>query len=324
MSKGKLHSWFRILQWGIALGAIAYVSWRLYQDREGLAAAWQAFLDHPGWLLLALAGVFPNLWLESEKWRLIVRRIYPNTGRRQAFLAVLAGMASGIFTPNRIGEYAGRIMYLRTGKRVEAVFATFYDRICQLAVTLLVGAVALAWIPTDQPIFDPAFDRAVAWLAGISTVLVLCFLVWPQLPARLVPVRFREREGHWLQQLYDAPQHLDRNLLIRVFALSALRYLVFSLQFALLLLAFGLTRDWGQALFLISLFFLLKSLVPVLGVMELGLRETVALQVFGWAGMGASGIVSATFLLYLINIVLPTLAGVYAIWALDRRKEVEA
>lgn len=321
MSRSAASIWPRLLKWGITLMALSYVAWRLWEEHADLSEGWKAVQRHPGYFVAAILLVVLNIGSEAEKWRMMVSRIYPEVGRRTAFKAVLAGMASGIFTPNRIGEYAGRVLFLRAGKRVEAVFATFLDRICQLAVTLFVGTVALSFaIRQDNAIFDPAFDRVILTLAWISLGLVLLFLLFPHIPTKLIPSRFSEKPESWLGQLRHAPETLDRTLLLRILLLSALRYAVFSTQFVLLLLAFELTSDLALAYFLIALFFLLKSLVPVLGIMELGLRETVALQVFGWAGMGAAGIVQSTFLLYLINIVLPTLAGVVALWSLNAEK----
>ena len=313
----KRSPWAGLLKLGVSLAAIGYVAWRLWDDRDALVEAWLA-LDGLGWAMLAAAVllVAPNVGLEAGKWRMMVKEIYPELGLGKAVRAVLAGMASGIFTPNRIGEYAGRVLYLEKGRRVEAIVATFVDRICQMGVTLAAGCAAFGVVfqmdsARLQHVISPESDQFIFWISLASLGVFLAFVIAPSFVSRLIPESWTRWD--WLRQVKVEGARLRSTLLLRVFALSALRYATFLSQYILLLLAMGMAISLGEALVCCALVFLLKSVVPLPGIMELGVRETVALAVFGAFGFADAPAVQATFLLYLVNIVLPTLAGVWAL-----------
>jgi len=301
-----------LIKAAIGVAAISYVVWKTWEDRETLVQTWEE-LDSSGLGLMALTVVLliPNLWLEALKWRRMLRPHYPEVSQRLALKAVLAGMASGIFTPNRIGEYAGRVLYLEVGKRVEAMVGTFVDRISQLAVTLAMGLFVLLGKPSQETYLGTEVERGLIVIAGISLGLILVLLVFPRTFAKLIP-EFLLRYA-WVRQVKQAGTTMDRNQVMAVFALSLLRYAVFSTQFVLLLYAMGWPVDAWTAYRLVALVFLAKSVVPVPGIMELGVRETIALQVFSVVNLPAASAVQSTFFLYLINIILPTLVGVAAL-----------
>lgn len=306
-----------MLKWAVSLAALGYVGWRLWDDRDALADAWLG-LDAGGFSMLSLAVVLvvPNIMLEAAKWRLMVREIYPGLGFGKAVRAVLAGMAAGIFTPNRIGEYAGRVLYLERGHRVEAIVATFVDRICQMGVTLTAGCIALGLaLQTGtgrlETLLSKEADGTIFALSLGGLALFAAFVLAPSFVARTIPARWTRRD--WIRQVKVEGARLRSGLLLRVYGLAVLRYAVFLGQFVLLLWAMGMAITLGEAIVACALVFLLKSVVPLPGIMELGLRETVALTVFGAFGFPDAPAVQATFLLYLVNIVLPTLAGVWAL-----------
>ena len=53
-----------------------------------------------------------NWSIEAIKWRLLIKKMQPITFI-EALKGVLSGVAVGTFTPNRIGEFGGRILYLK-------------------------------------------------------------------------------------------------------------------------------------------------------------------------------------------------------------------
>lgn len=64
------------------------------------------------WLILA-CFLIPFNWLaETQKWHQFVSR-YQKFSKWQAYKAVLAGVSFSLFTPNRVGEYGGRILFVQ-------------------------------------------------------------------------------------------------------------------------------------------------------------------------------------------------------------------
>lgn len=309
----------------MTLLAVAYVGWKVHQKWDVILSMWAQPWRAGQWacLVLSILLMAVNYGLEAQKWRLMVRPFYPGLRLLPATLAVFAGMAAGVFTPNRIGEYAGRILFLKEGKRVEAILATFVDRICQLFVTLLGGILALVALlllaGPDLPgkiLGDPLSRAMFVFLSVVLGGVTLVMALLPKQFAALIPSRWNR--AAWVRKARFALQHLDLRLVGKVMALAALRYLVFSSQYLLLMYAFHYEGSPWDGYWMIALIFLGKSVLPVMGLLELGAREAVALVVMTAFGAAEAIAIGSTLMLYLVNLLLPTLLGVVA---LQRIKE---
>ena len=315
----------KLLQWLVSLLALGYVSWKLWEDRTSLAEIWNHIgWENIGWIALAALLVIPNLGLEALKWRQVLHPLYPDVTLKQSTKAILAGMATGIWTPGKVGEYAGRVLYLKEGQRMGALLATFIDRLCQLTITLLAGVWGLSPLASGRPedaLFSEEVDKGLYFLTLLSLTLTITFLLSPSQLTSRIPESWTRRK--WLKDLKEAPQHFQEKDLIPVLAMAALRYIVFTSQYLILLLAFGYEGSLQMAVLMIMVVFVAKSVVPVPGILELGIRESIAVQAFAWIGLGAAPAIQATLLLYLINILLPTLVGVWMLRGWQNEKEQE-
>ena len=79
-----------------------------------------------------------NWTIETFKWKLAVQKIQ-RVGFFTAFKAVLSGVSFSVTTPNRVGEYLGRVLYMDEGNRIKAISLTIAGSMSQLLVTLLMG-----------------------------------------------------------------------------------------------------------------------------------------------------------------------------------------
>ena len=87
-------------------------------------------------LLLVVAMMFVNWGLEARKWQLLVSPLEKVPFMR-AFSAILSGVTLSVNTPNRIGEYGGRILYLENRNKLKAIAATIVGSYSQLIITIL-------------------------------------------------------------------------------------------------------------------------------------------------------------------------------------------
>lgn len=248
-----------------------------------------------------------NLGLGAQKWRIMVRRFYPNLSFEQAFGAILAGMTTGIFTPNRIGEYGGRVFMLPAGSRLEALIITFIDRVIQMMITLWLGSAALIgfiWFKYEGELTYKFLSISGIVLVGLSMVL----LAFSRL--RLASLLERFRNYKYLRIAQITLERLPPGILGKALLLAAIRYVVFTTQFVLLLYAFGYDKTVLLAVWMILIIFLLKSFAPSVALSELGVREGIAIFVMEQFAVADPAIsFNATFLLYLFNIVLPSVLG---------------
>ena len=303
------------LVWWAKLGVTLLTLGLLYHAvfaEKATAEAWRQLLATAltgagrGPVLAALALVPVNWGLEAWKWYRLARHLEPVTFGR-SLRAVLVGLTLGFATPNRVGDYAARILELKS-RRVRALGAVFLGRYCQLVVTVLAGVAGLLYFLLK--FYLNGYPGAGL---GVSiTAVVLCLLV-------LVPL-YRSRLllaalGIWrpLRRFRPAlavmPTYPARALHV-VLAISGLRYGVFCAQFMLLLAAYGVRAPLGGGLAAVAGTFLLKSLVPSLNALaDVGVRELSATHLFSLLGQSALPVLSASLSLWVLNIALPSAAG---------------
>ena len=142
----------------LKLGPVLFIwlSWSIYQQlrhQPNLESSWmamqQSMRSSLWWILpLVISGMVVNWSLESLKWMLVVRRIQP-IGFFTACKAVLSGLSFSVTTPNRVGEYLGRVLYMNEGNRLKAISLTITASISQLIITLFMGLMGLLLLRTD-------------------------------------------------------------------------------------------------------------------------------------------------------------------------------
>ena len=321
---------FLILKILVSVAALVYVFFRIRKDptngniSESPLDVILAMGEGNAKLICAAFCLLPfNLGIEALKWKWLIRDYYPDLSFFRALKAVTTGMSFGILTPNRLGDYAGRILYLDEGFRVEAALFTFVDRLSQMAATLLGGVFFLYFIDSFLQ-DDPAREPIDGLFTSVSIILI---------PLTLSLLFF---SSHWMKFLFwlagkfpilkvdvKTMHPLPFSRTAGALALSILRYGVFSLQYVLLLRAYGFSLGMPAAFHFVAGVFLVKSVIPFIGLSELGVRETVAVEMVAFYGVAPAVAFHPTVLLYLVNILLPALAGLgfLALLKINSRKE---
>jgi hypothetical protein len=59
----------------------------------------------------------------------------------------------------------------------------------------------------------------------------------------------------------------------------------------------------------IGCLFFVQTIIPTIALVELGIRGIISLQVFGYLSDNVAGILDATFTLWILNLVLPSIIG---------------
>ncbi len=297
------------------LGPVIFIwlSWSIYRQlrlQPDLAKSWTNIVDAmsgreawKGWLALFL--VLVNWGIETRKWQLLVQPLTPISFAR-AFKAILAGLAFAVNTPNRIGEYGGRVLYLPEGKRLEAVSLTIVGSFAQLIITLVAGSIGL-WLlyaGCQGVNLPPGWESYRLWIGIlcwiITTISALLLLIYLRISWM---VRWAHKFPGWIVD------HIPVRILLRVLGWSLLRYAVFLFQYILLLQIFGVTDNWWWASWLVCIQFLVLAIIPTIALAELGIRGRLALELFGWISPNTLGIITASTSLWLVNLVLPAIAG---------------
>lgn len=256
-----------------------------------------------GCLLLAMVLVFCNWGLEARKWQVLISS-FENISWLRSFQSILTGVAVGIFTPNRVGEFSGRIFFLRKTDKLVASLRSFFGSFVQLMITAIAGCIAIVFyvqknynrsVPL-QSFLDPLkkgqlLILVILTLLGVAAVFKLpYFIKWK----------------HHLITFFKIP----KAEFLQVVFLSTIRYFVFALQFYLILLALGLEIEFVSALILIAITFLITSVVPTFALTEIVVRSAVTVSVFAVIDTPQPEVAAAaSFLLWVINLAIPAFIG---------------
>jgi uncharacterized membrane protein YbhN (UPF0104 family) len=282
--------------------------------RTSLDQVWGAIRGPGQWRLWLVLLLMPVNWgIEARKWQLAMR---PDGGVsfKDAFRAIFTGATMASFTPNRMGEYLGRILYVKEGRRVAAISLTMICSAAQLLVTLVVGAGGLIWLFPLLHQRSMTGQHRLEWGLPLTLTIVGVFLLgltwlyfrFPQLARRLARMRGIRKFGAFIKVL----ENFDPNILLRILFLSFVRYIVFIIQYSLVFPVFSVTLGFGQVLGGMSVVFLIMAVVPTFTFLtELGLRWGASIQVLELFSSNTIGIFAASFAIWLINLIIPALIG---------------
>lgn len=297
------------LKLGIAVFSFVYIWFNLskygsHQIKLNIDNTYEGFLVLSVCLLMIL-----NWTIESVKWRFLMRKL-EKISLFQSLKAVFTGIAFAIFTPNRIGELAGRIFVLQQDHRVKGIFSTGVGSLAQMTVTVvcgLIGGILMLIVYPSKLTF--IHSDHVFWIAILSGLAALLF---PLLFFNLKTVfrlfqKFR-LPAKAMNTLHVISEYTKRELLL-VFLMSLSRYFVFVLQFCLLLVFFNAGIHWYDAVLAISLTYFVSSIVPSFTLAEIGIRGSAAIFFMGLFITNDLAVLSATVLLWIVNLAIPSVIG---------------
>lgn len=260
-------------------------------------------------LTIVMCAVPLNWYIESVKWRCLMNTPDFAFSSADAFKSTLAGAAASTLLPNRIGESIGRVFWLPDHLKLPGAVQSGLAGISQLCITLAGGALILPFYLIYYTNSEPLLVLALSFTASIITACgfyLLFNLSKIKLPAQgKIPFRGR------LQTCQKALRQTQPDTLKKLLILSALRYLVFSIQFAVVLTVFVNTLSFIPALAAVAVIYLVTTLVPSFTLAELGIRESAAVLLMAPLSAQSAAVITATFLIWCVNIALPSLFGLY-------------
>lgn len=257
------------------------------------------------WLLaISFILMFFNWGIETYKWQCLVNKLQ-KVSFANAYKAILSGVTVAIFTPNRIGEFGGRILALEKKNRVSGIFATLIGSYSQLLTTIIVGLCSLPFYIHFYPKSnDNTFInyKLLFWISGILSGAGLILFFNLKIIYKLV------KKEKWLKFIAFIDTY-SKKLLLKTLLLSMLRYFVFFNQFYLLLLFFNVDISWLHSLYGISIIYLITSIIPMLSFFEFGVGGSVTILVLGIYSPLTISLFSTSLILWIINLAIPALIG---------------
>ncbi|HYV54160.1 MAG TPA: lysylphosphatidylglycerol synthase domain-containing protein, partial [Chitinophagaceae bacterium] len=233
-----------------------------------------------------------NWSIEALKWKISIQKVQPVSFSR-SFSAILSGVSFSVSTPNRIGEYLGRILYIEEGNRLRVISLTIVSSISQLIITLFAGSVGLFFIRKNIETGNTMQGLDSFWLQVLQYGVIIVLLILTGIYFRLsllINLVDKLRNNNRYSWLVSSLKDIDATLLLKLLSLSAIRYVVFVVQYFLLFRLFEVNAGWWECFWAVSVIFLVLAIIPTFAIAELGLRGNVSLKLIGLFSTNSLGI----------------------------------
>ena len=269
-------------------------------------------------ILVVIFMMFINWLLEALKWRALILKI-ENVPIKRSIEAVFSGITVSSFTPNRVGEYAGRVFCIHKADRVQAVLITVLGSMAQLVTTITFGLIGILLLPNLIPSFDKLLSEFIFSYPIMLFVVILLIVLLVTLFLNISILSIVLSKFNFLRnytkynEIFSFYTYSD---LLETLLYSVARYLVFTTQFFILLLVFEVNVSYIDFFILTTTMLFVLSIIPTIAITEISVRGSVALFLFSFVSSNVSGILSATFVMWVINLVLPALIGTGFIFTL--------
>ncbi len=261
--------------------------------------------DKSFWWFTIVFLMMPFNWLlEALKWRTLLS-IHVRIPFVHIVRAVFGGIALSIFTPSRIGEYGGRIMFMPSNAKWPVAISTFIGSLAQNLVGFSAGIMACFFLFEGFLIFK---------LIGIILIVLgaVCFF-----NVRIVIQRISALNIHSIfKKLVLNLQYIDDysyKILFRVLIFALARYLVYTAQFVLILHAFQPDISLNILVLGVSAIYLFQTLVPLPPIADVMARANIGLILWSGTGMSELSISLGSLMIWLVNLLIPAMIGSFAI-----------
>jgi hypothetical protein len=238
-----------------------------------------------------------NRYFEILKWQNLASYIKPiSVG--EATKQVLAALTAGIFTPNGVGEYAGKALYYDKQETKQVIFLNLICNGIQMVLTVLIGILGLLYFNAQYHVIA---TQTVAIIIGALVLLfVLLFLI------KKITIK-----GYSIDKLIQKINEIPKRLHHKNIVLGLCRYLVFSHQYYFLFLAFDVDLPYWTLMSAVTSVYFLASSLPTFQFLDFAVKGSVALFFFGILGVNEWIVIFVSTLMWFLNVVLPVLIGSY-------------
>jgi uncharacterized membrane protein YbhN (UPF0104 family) len=260
------------------------------------------------WIALVFLLMFLNWGLEAFKWKYLLTTV-KFISIATAIQSVFCGVSFSIFTPNRIGEYAGRILFLPYGYRIKGILIAIVSSISQMIITLSIGVIGFVLLVKETMHWNSIQTSVIIVFAIVFSIILIWIYFNLQVFRKWIIILKRFKLIGKIEKALKAISLFSNKQLLFVLSISLLRYIIYSVQFLILLIIFEVHFTFLEGIMGIPSIFLIQTLVPIPAIAELGWRGNVSIEILGLFSQNQYGILAATTLLWIINLIIPALAG---------------
>jgi hypothetical protein len=258
-------------------------------------------------IFLLLGLQFINWFFEALKFKLLIS-VEKEINIITSLKAVYVGNFTAFFTPDRLGTFIGRIIVLKNVEKLKITALTAVGNLGQLIATMVFGLLSLIYITLFEKPFvglNQTFFKVLLFVFIIILFFLISFYVKPVLVFnRLEKVRYIKNYIIRLSSL----KRLKASLKIKVIIFSIMRFLVFYLQYFLIIQFLAVDFNAIYCLIFIGILYGIVTFIPSPFLGNFGSREALALYLTSATTLGILGpFISIS--VWLINVGVSTLIG---------------
>jgi len=249
--------------------------------------------------------MFLNWFIEALKWKYLVQKI-EIISIWKAVESVFCGLTWAVFTPNRIGEYGGRVFFLSPNKRIKGAVAMTVGSFGQLVLVNVFGSLALSWFLFRFMDLNPLMNFSIFILAlAFSGFFLLFFFNIHWINGLLSKIKFLKP----YKRFFIIFSKFKVSALLHILMYSLSRILIFSTQYFLIIHLLIPEIDPLDMVLILFIFYFIQSSMPSLDLLDIGLRATTAAYFFSFVTDHEIAVMAAVASIWLINLIIPAILG---------------
>ncbi len=258
---------------------------------------------------------FLNWGFEAKKWQILVSKV-ETISFNDAYKSVLMGLSLGFISQADLGDLAGKMVLIKNENRKKSTGAVLLGGGLQTYISLLFGTLSLSYFMRNVFTYESTFYQIILFLCFLGILIGIVLLYF----RKNIDVFFNKVPFFsFAKPFFIVLKSYSNWEIFEVFALSFFRYLIFSVQFLIILLLFQIPLSIPELLMIIFFVFFAKTIVPSISfISDLGVRGITSLYLFEFYKINPSLVIASTFTIWVINILIPVLIGTAVLIFLKR------
>jgi len=262
-------------------------------------------------LLIAILMLPLNILLETFKWKLLIEQFQENFTFKEALRSMLCGSFFGFISPNRVGEFLGRLRCIEKENRSRSLTAGYWGGLAQFIVTFGIGVyMGGRSIMNHMKHLDLSRSLDVYTVPIAFGIIFMASIVYFNLKKVLQFVS----KFPFLKQLtnkYPLEYDIPKRKLLQILFITLLRYLVYVTQYVFILYFFGVDLSFGVLFSSVSTMLIVHTLVPSVPFIDLGVKGTTLSIILINITNNELGVFLSVLSIWIINIIIPAIVGYY-------------
>lgn len=269
-------------------------------------------LDHSavaGVLSVVVVLMIGNWLSEAYKWKIMIFHVEPISFRRSV-QTILCGLPIGILSPNRIGEYSTRVIFLSPRKRLAAVVVIGVGACAQLTALTVLASIAIPVFLHNYRQEYSTWNYTIIFFSTTYCILLISAYFNMKHFVKLInKARFLKR----YRRFFAVLSTYDNMFLLRVLCICFCRLFILITQYYLIINLLIPAISFGQVAVMIVMMLSIHTVIPTIDIIDIGVRGTTAVFLFGFITDQDVAIVASTAVIWFINLITPAIIGLVLI-----------